>query len=567
MVARMRCGVLLVLIGAALVAGACSYQPGYGEGQLACGPGGACPAALACASDNRCYSATVDVTVSLAGDGSGRVTSQPQGIDCGARCTARLGAALPVSLTAAPTSTSVFAGWVGDCAGGGACQLDLDAAKTVRANFALHGDRRWVDHLVSAGQTFVDKVAVDPLGNVIAVGAIAPNPTTTPSALVRKYAGDTGTVAWSHVIDVSAAATPLMLSPAAVAVDAQGNAYVAFTASSLAGSVIIAGTTISGDQDGNVVLARFAAGDGHVEWAKQFGGSGKDRPHALAMSGTDLFLAGEYSSNPGSFGSFPLAGAAGHLFLIRVDPANGTVLAAKDLPGNASVNAIAVNGPDLLLVGDFLAAMTIDGQSISPSAGGASDGMIFDFATSNLRAQWAKSFGDATGDDSAFGVAPYPGGGFVVTGYFHGSIYFAAGGLSLTSHGGADAFIVRFDAAGNHLWSFRYGGAMDDVGQDVAVDPGGAVVLLGNFAHDITLGTISLTGTTDVFVTRMSAGATPVHEWAVKLGGSDYDYATGLALDAASNVFIAGGFTGMTDLDGMPLTAQVQDGYTLAVWR
>jgi CSLREA domain-containing protein len=57
------------------------------------------------------------LTVTKAGSGSGTVTSDPEGIDCGSTCSADFEEGAEVILTAIPDSGSVFAGWSGDCEG------------------------------------------------------------------------------------------------------------------------------------------------------------------------------------------------------------------------------------------------------------------------------------------------------------------------------------------------------------------------------------------------------------------------------------------------------------------
>ena len=70
------------------------------------------------------------VTVGKDGTGEGRVTSTPDGIDCGSRCTfsfistddpARY---QPVVLTAKAEPGSAFDGWGGSCGGNETCEID-----------------------------------------------------------------------------------------------------------------------------------------------------------------------------------------------------------------------------------------------------------------------------------------------------------------------------------------------------------------------------------------------------------------------------------------------------------
>jgi hypothetical protein len=75
------------------------------------------------------------VTVDQLG-GSGTVTSNPAGIACDDGCSSRFDPSTTVTLTAAPASGSVFAGWSGGgCSGTGSCTVSMSAAQTVTASF------------------------------------------------------------------------------------------------------------------------------------------------------------------------------------------------------------------------------------------------------------------------------------------------------------------------------------------------------------------------------------------------------------------------------------------------
>ena len=76
------------------------------------------------------------LTVNKAGNGSGTVTSNPAGIDCGNGCSAAFAPNTVVTLTATPMAGSLFSGWSGACTGSGnTCQVTMDAAKSVTATF------------------------------------------------------------------------------------------------------------------------------------------------------------------------------------------------------------------------------------------------------------------------------------------------------------------------------------------------------------------------------------------------------------------------------------------------
>lgn len=79
---------------------------------------------------------TFAITVNKAGTGLGAVTSAPNGINCGATCNFQFSAGTSATLTATPTSGSVFSGWSGGgCAGIGTCSLSTTASVT--ATFSL----------------------------------------------------------------------------------------------------------------------------------------------------------------------------------------------------------------------------------------------------------------------------------------------------------------------------------------------------------------------------------------------------------------------------------------------
>ena len=81
--------------------------------------------------------ATFELTVNLAGPGSGSVTSSPAGIDCGSDCSQTYDYNTEVTLTAAPAVGSVFGGWGGACTGTDPCVVTMDQARSVTATFEV----------------------------------------------------------------------------------------------------------------------------------------------------------------------------------------------------------------------------------------------------------------------------------------------------------------------------------------------------------------------------------------------------------------------------------------------
>jgi hypothetical protein len=76
------------------------------------------------------------LAVTLRGNATGTVTSDPAGIACGDVCAAPFPPGAAITLTATPDEGATFEGWSGDCAGAETCVVTLDADRSLAATFA-----------------------------------------------------------------------------------------------------------------------------------------------------------------------------------------------------------------------------------------------------------------------------------------------------------------------------------------------------------------------------------------------------------------------------------------------
>ncbi len=81
---------------------------------------------------------TFTLAVSKTGGGGGSVVSTPAGVACGSTCHADFDSGVSVALAASPAAGSFFDGWTGACTGTGACNVTMDAAESVGAQFRLN---------------------------------------------------------------------------------------------------------------------------------------------------------------------------------------------------------------------------------------------------------------------------------------------------------------------------------------------------------------------------------------------------------------------------------------------
>jgi hypothetical protein len=77
------------------------------------------------------------LSVSRSGSGSGTVTSNPSGINCGSTCSKSFSSGTNVTLMANPSSGSTFGGWSGACSGSGSCNVSMSQSRNVTANFLV----------------------------------------------------------------------------------------------------------------------------------------------------------------------------------------------------------------------------------------------------------------------------------------------------------------------------------------------------------------------------------------------------------------------------------------------
>src|SRR4029079_9955918 len=140
----------------------------------------------------------------------------------------------------------------------------------------------------------------------------------------------------------------------------------------------------------------------------------------------------------------------------------------------------------------------------------------------------------STLDDVANGVAVDASGNVILVGAFRDTINFGGATLTAVWGGvgakGSDVFIAKFSPTGAHLWSQRYGSAVDDSANGVAVDSGGNIVVVGSFRGLVSFGGASFTSnhdTWDLFLAKYSPDGQ--HVWSETFGGTGTDNGNSIA--------------------------------------
>ncbi len=342
----------------------------------------------------------------------------------------------------------------------------------------------------------------------------------------------TGDLVWAKQFGASGSPMPSSFADA-VTVDAGGNIL-------LAGhydiSIDLGGKTLShsGLSD-NTYVAKFDAAGNRI-WSKDVGSAYDDTPEGIAVdSAGDVAITG---TDDGNIYVTNFDAAGNQLWRHRLTASS--TQSGKGVAFDASGN--------VYVVGDTSSSVDFGGGV--KTAAGNYDVFVakYDAAGNYV---WAKVFGDADAQH-AEGIAVDSGGDVVITGSFQGSVDF--GGGALQSAGQQDIFVAKLDASGNHVWSKRFGDSDSQEGRSIAVDASGNVLVAGKFQGSVDFGggAKQSAGRTDAYVVKLDASGH--HVWSKRFGDGSFQSALGVAADADGNIILSGNFMGSIDFGGGAFT-------------
>ncbi len=195
------------------------------------------------------------------------------------------------------------------------------------------------------------------------------------------------------------------------------------------------------------------------------------------------------------------------------------------------------------------------------NAPGAADLVVVKYSAAGTLV-WSHQLG-GLGDDRGLDVAVDAEGFVHVVGYFGGTVDFDPDPNAehlVTSAGGVDAFVARFDPDGRLDWVRTFGGdgpSLIDAAASVAIDPiTGDVLVAGTFTGSTDFdplnagGERTSRGLNDLALARYDAQGTLV--WVRTLGGFGLDGGSAVAVDDNGRIYLGGGFQGVVDVDPGP---------------
>ncbi len=217
--------------------------------------------------------------------------------------------------------------------------------------------------------------------------------------------------------------------------------------------------------------------------------------------------------------------------------------------------AIAVDGlGNSYVTGQFRNTATFGqgqpNQTVLTATGSAQEIFIAKY-DSNGFLQWAKRISTAQGEGNGIGVDALAN--IYVTGYFNSSATFApleGNQTTITSAGGLDIFLAKYDTNGNFIWAKRAGSTFFDQAEAIAVDALGNSYVTGRFGDVARFGAgeanqtdLTAPGSAeDIFAAKYNSNG--LLQWAKRAGGTGTDRGFGIAIDGAGNSYVTGIFNG-----------------------
>lgn len=259
-------------------------------------------------------------------------------------------------------------------------------------------------------------------------------------------------------------------------------------------------------------LARYDAG-GNQTWIRQFSFAGNN------------FESSTFAAADGAGGAF-IGGArcnatcsAVRAWFSHYDGA-GNEMWSSTLPGGSGSDGVRT-GAAAPAGGLYVGGGTEN--SLSGPNAGSSDAWFARYDSAGNQV-WIRQFG-TTENDQVVGSTPDSVGGV----YLCGQVSNNGGGLG-------DAWLARYDSAGNELWKFQFSSGALTSAASVCGDGTGGVYVSG--FTTISLGGQPTIGGTDAFVARYDSAGTEI--WTRIIGTTSGDDATSVAPNGSGGVYVNG---------------------------
>ena len=336
-----------------------------------------------------------------------------------------------------------------------------------------------------------------------------------------------------------------------LAVDSGGNLYVTGWTEAL--DFPIVGAVQAANQGGvDVFVAKFNPTGTTLLYATYLGGGGDDRGSAIAVdSAGEAYVTGSTASS-----NFPLAaairialGGTKTAFVLKLNAVGNTLIFSTYFGGTSweTGNAIALDGAgNAYVAGDTQSANFPVLRAVQSTIGGGMDAFVTELTSAGQLA--FSTFLGGAGNEHAGGIAVDASASVYVVGGTYSANFPLVAPIQGVNGGSQDAFVTKIDGGGSPIVYSTYlggnGTGTSEQANAVAVDSSGNAYVAGvtnssNFPVTSGAYQTAFNGVQDAFVTKINAvGNTLLYS--TYLGGTGFDWATGIGLDSGGNAYVAG---------------------------
>ncbi len=332
-----------------------------------------------------------------------------------------------------------------------------------------------------------------------------------------------------------------------VAADSAGN--VIFTGRYYGTIDLGGGVHTEVGSNGDIYVAKLGA-DGSFQWSKSAGDSQQQLPRSIAVDPSDNILTTGINVGTVNFGGGNITTVGGiDVYLVKYSPA-GAHIWSKGFgnAGNQIARSVTSDASgNVYIAGDFSGTANFGGSNLVSA--GLADAFVVKLTSAGAHV-WSKGFGDAA-DQTGFGVVVDAAGDVYATGSFNGTMSF--GGAPITSLGGTDVWLVKLTTAGAHVWSKGFGGPSNQTSIGVVVDKVGNVSITGALqgTADFGGGPLTSAGGNDVFVAKYDTSGN--HLWSHSYGDAGAQTPQGIAVRPDGAVISGGLLLSPCDFGGGPV--------------
>jgi hypothetical protein len=339
-----------------------------------------------------------------------------------------------------------------------------------------------------------------------------------------------------------------------IALDASGNGYVVgYTYSSDFPTVNPFQASLKGYP--NAFVAKLSAAGSALVYSTYLGGSSLDQAYAIAVDASgNAYITGETQS-----GDFPTVNpfqaslhGARNVFVTKFDATGSALIYSTYLGGSVYdvASGVAVDSSGNAYVAGSTTSTdfpTVNPFQASLGAKYAANAFVTKLSANGSTLIYSTYLGGSA-LDGATGIAVDSSGNAYLTGSTYSTDFPTVNPLQQSNHGGYDAFVAKLNSGGSALiYSTYLGGSYNDWANAIALDASGNAYVAGqtystDFPTVNPLQAYNLCAAYDcytAFVAELNASGTSL-VYSTYLGGSEYDQAYGIAVDASGNAYVDG---------------------------